>query len=352
MGKKMKALYYAKPGRENASICEMPWPVCGDDDVIIHVESCSICHGVEGDHDKPAGSGCCSYPLIPGHEFAGVVEEVGKNVTTVKPGDRVTADNTQTCGKCYYCKKGDLIHCPDKLNVGNKANGAFAEYVKVKEAKVIHMPDSMTFNEAALTEPVACCIHSMDQMNIRYDEDVLVLGAGPMGMIIAQLAKHSNAGHVVVCASSQAKLDVVKSFGIDTVLMDRNDYSKHEKELLEKFPLGFDCLFDTTGAEELVYTIPKLMKMGGRVLGYGYYRGENPTLRFPFCEFWDKELTYYSSLSQVGDFQRAIDAIAQGKVRAKDMISGEYDLDHYFDGLKQVLTERDTIKVVIHSDQG
>lgn len=242
----MKALYYEKPLRENASIREMPDPVCGSHDIVIRVMSCSICHGVEADHEAPGGSSCSGYPLIPGHEFAGYVHEVGDAVTTFRVGDRVTADNTVPCGVCHYCKKGDFIHCPDKRNLGNKADGGFAEYVKVAEGKAVRLPDHVSFNEGCLSEPVACCMHSMDQMNIRYGDDVLVMGAGPMGMILAMLASHSNANHVVVCASSVAKLEKVKALGIETVLMDRGDYSKHEKKLLSRYPLGFDCLFDAT----------------------------------------------------------------------------------------------------------
>ena len=344
----MKALYYAKPLRENASICEKPYPVCGDDDVIIKVMSCSICYGVEADHEKPGGSGCSKYPLVPGHEFAGYVHEIGKNVKTVKPGDRVTADNTVPCGICFYCKKGDFIHCPDKRNLGNMSDGGFEEYVKVWESKTVLIPDHVSFDEACLTEPVACCMHSMDQMNIKYGDDVLVLGAGPMGIILAQLAKHSNANRVAVIAPSQNKLDILDALGIETILMDRNDYSKHEKAVLDRFPLGVDCLFDATGAEELVFSTPKLMKMGGRILGYGYYRGENPQLRFPFNAFWDKELTYYSSLSQVGDFGRAMDAIAVGKVNTKILFSAEYDLDHYFEAIDRVMSDKNVIKVIVH----
>lgn len=347
----MKVLYYAKPMRENASIRQWPDPVCAADDVIIKVMSVSICHGVEGDHDKPNGSGCSAYPLIPGHEFAGVVTEVGANVTTVKVGERVTADNVVTCGKCFYCKKGDFIHCPDKRNLGNKADGGFAEFVKVQESKIVKIPDHVSYNEACMTEPVACCMHAIDQMNIRYGDDVLVLGAGPMGIILAQLAAHSNARNVTVVASSKEKLAVVKSLGIDTILMDRNDYSKHETEIFKRYPLGVDCLFDATGAEELVYSTPKLMKMGGKILEYGYYRGEKPTLRFPFNEFWDKELTYLTCLSQVGEFQRAMDAIASGKVNTKALLTAEYDLDHYFDAIDRYNTDRNILKLVIHPNQ-
>lgn len=347
----MKALYYAKPLRKNAGICEKPYPICGDEDVIIKVMSCSICHGVEGDHEIEGGSGCCKYPLIPGHEFAGYVYETGKKVRSCMVGDRVTADNVVTCGVCYYCRKGDFIHCPDKSNLGNVGDGGFAEYIKVPQRNIVHIPEHVSFNEACLTEPVACCMHSIDQVNIKYGEDVLIMGAGPMGMILAQLAAHSNAGHVVVCASSQKKLDMVKGMGIDTILLDRNDYNKHESAILERFPMGVDCLLDATGSEELVYSTPKLMKMGGKILGYGYYRGINPTLRFPFNTFWDKELTYYSSLSQVGEFQRAMDAISCGKVDVKVLVTAEYDLDNYFEAIDRNMQEKDVIKIIIHPNK-
>ena len=347
----MKALYYEKPLRENACICEKPYPVCGDDDVIIKIMSCSICHGVECDHEAEGGSGCSKYPLIPGHEFAGIVHEIGKNVKTCKVGDRVTADNVIPCGTCYYCRKGDFIHCPDKRNLGNVGDGGFAEFTKVPQRNIVLIPDHFCFNEACLTEPVACCMHSMDQMNIKYGDDILIMGAGPMGIILAQLAAHSNANHVVVCASSRKKLDIVSGLGIETILLDRSDYSKHETAILERFPLGVDCLFDATGSEELVYSTPDLMKMGGRILGYGYYRGDHPTLRFPFNSFWDKELTYYSSLSQAGDFQRAMDAIACGKVNTRILLTAEYDLDDYFEAIERNMHEKDVIKIIIHPNK-
>ena len=347
----MKALYYEKPLRINASICQKPYPICKDHDVVIKIMSCSICHGVECDHEVEGGSGCSKYPLIPGHEFAGYVHEIGKKVTTCKIGDRVTADNVVTCGTCYYCKKGDFIHCPNKKNLGNADDGGFAEFTRVNESKIVKIPDHVSFNEACMSEPVACCMHSMNQMNMKYGDDVLILGAGPMGNILAQLAVHSNANNVVVVASSQKKLDVLNKLGIETILMDRNDYSKHEAAIFKRFPLGVDCLFDATGAEELVYSTPKLMKMGGKILGYGYYRGSHPTLRFPFNEFWDKELTYLSTLSQVGDFQRAMDAIAIGKVNTKILLTAEYDLDHYFDAIDYVMNNRDVLKVIVHPNK-
>ncbi|MGM0169599.1 chlorophyll synthesis pathway protein BchC [Enterococcus sp. AZ135] len=342
----MKALYYTEAGRKNGSVTDIPYPTCEEKQVIVKVESCGICIGVEEGHDT-TGTALSVYPVVPGHEFAGFVHEIGAGVKAVSVGDRVTVDNTLPCGECYYCKKNKPLHCRNFGSLGHNVNGGMAEYVLVSEDKVYKIPDHLSFNEAAMAEPVGCCIHAMDQLNIKYGDEIVVLGAGPQGMILAQLAKHSNASKVIVIGSTQEKLDVLENLGIDTILMDRNDYSKHEKELFSKMPHGADCLIDATGAQELVYESAKLMKMGGKILGYGYYHG-GADLAFPFSTFWDKECTYLSTLSQTGDFDRAVDAIATGKVNTKILLTEEYDLDHYFDALDRNMTDRSVIKLIIH----
>lgn len=342
----MKALLYTEAGRENGKVTDIPYPECMDDQVIVKVMCCGICIGVEQGHDT-TGTSLSKYPVVPGHEFSGIVHEVGKNVKNCRVGDRVTVDNTVPCGTCYYCKKNKPIHCRDFGSLGHNINGGMAEYVVVSSQKVYHIPEHVTFEEASMTEPVACCVHAMDQIDIQYGDDVLVMGAGPQGLILAQLAKNSGAARVAVVGSTRKKLDILERLGIETILMDRNDYSVHENAVMEKFPLGVDCLIDATGAKELVYSVPKLMKMGGRIQGYGYYHG-GEELAFPFSEFWDRECTYLSTLSQVGDFGRAVDAIATGKVNTKVLISNEYALDDYFDALDFNINSRDAIKVLIH----
>lgn len=342
----MKALYYKDAGRKNAGIMEIPIPKAGPKEVVIKVISCGICIGVEAEHDKN-GTSLSEYPVVPGHEFSGIITEVGSEVENFCVGDRVTADNTVPCGECYYCKKNKPLHCRNFGSIGHNIHGGMAEYVLVSEKKVYKIPDHVSFNEAAMAEPVGCCIHAMDQLNIQYGDEVVVLGAGPQGMILAQLAQHSNASKVVVIGSTQEKLDILEKLGIQTILMDRNDYSKHEKALYEMMPYGADCLIDATGAQELVCSAPNLMKMGGRILGYGYYHnGED--LKFPFSDFWDRECTYLSTLSQTGDFDRAVDAIATGKVNTKVLLTAEYDLDHYFEALDRNMTDRSVIKIIIH----
>ena len=249
----MKALVYDKAGRKNSSIRDIPYPKCGPDDVIVKVMSASICKGAEHDHDlEGVGTGLAVYPVVPGHEFSGYIEEVGENVTKFKVGDRVCADNTEYCGDCYYCRREESNYCPTFGSLGHSINGGFEQYAKVKKEKVFHIPDTLSFNAAALAEPVACCLHAVDRCQVRYGDSVVVLGAGPMGLILAQLLTHSNASDVILIASTQSKLDKAKEMGVKTtILMDRNDYSVHAEKVKAIHPLGVDIIVDATGSPAL-----------------------------------------------------------------------------------------------------
>ena len=285
MAKTMKALMYDKAGRENSSVRQIPYPECGDDEIIIKVMSCSICKGAEHDHDNGKGTDLAKYPVVPGHEFAGYVHEVGKNVTAFKPGDRVTADNTEYCGDCYYCRREESNYCPTFGSLGHNINGGFAEFVRVKKEKVFHIPDHLSFNAAALSEPVACCIHAVDRANIRYGDTVVIFGAGSMAQILGQLFKASNAEKVYMIAGKSSKLELAAKYGIIPIEMDRNDYSVHEKALLKENPLGVDLIIDATGSTKVISESMKLLKKGGTLLQYAIvHSGEkvemDPVLMF------------------------------------------------------------------------
>lgn len=240
----MKALVYERPGA--CSIRELPMPVCGEDEVIIKVMAASICKGADRRHHT-TGHKLGRYPITTGHEFAGYIYKIGGAVKGWNIGDRVTADNAVPCGKCYFCKREMYTHCVDFQSVGHSIPGGFAQYVKVKDNSLFKIPDTIPFNEACMTEPVACCIHAMDRLDVKFGEDVLVFGAGPNGMILAQLLKHSNANQVVCLAPTQSKLDVLNGYGVDTILMDRKDPEIHKKAVFERFPYGVDAIVDATG---------------------------------------------------------------------------------------------------------
>ena len=347
MAKTMKALMYDKAGRENSSVRQIPYPECGDDEIIIKVMSCSICKGAEHDHDNGKGTDLAKYPVVPGHEFAGYVYEVGKNVTGFKPGDRVTADNTEYCGDCYYCRREESNYCPTFGSLGHNINGGFAEFVRVKKEKVFHIPDHLSFNAAALSEPVACCIHAVDRANIRYGDTVVIFGAGSMAQILGQLFKASNAEKVYMIAGKSSKLELAAKYGIIPIEMDRNDYSVHEKALLKENPLGVDLIIDATGSTKVISESMKLLKKGGTLLQYAIVHSGEKVEMDPVLMF-NNELTYTASFCQSHNFGRAVDVLASGIVDGDSLVTGEFPLDDFYKGLDETVKDRNSIKVIIH----
>lgn len=348
--KMMKALVYDAAGREHSGIRMIPYPKCGDDEIIIKVMSASICKAVETDHDSGRGTDLAKYPVVPGHEFSGIVYEIGKNVTKFKVGDRVTADNTEYCGDCYYCRKEESNYCPGFGSLGHNINGGFAEFVKVKKEKAFHIPDKISFNAAALCEPIACCLHAVDRSNIKFGDTVAVFGAGSMGLILAQLFKASNAKKVYLVATPSKKTELAEKMGIEVIAMDRNDYSKHETALHEKEPLGVNLVVDATGSPKVCEEGMKLLKKGGMVLQYALVHSDELMKLDPIYMF-NNELTFTTSFCQSHNFGRAVEMLEAGIVDGDALVTGEFTLDNFYAGLEENVADRNSIKVIIHPNK-
>ena len=338
----MKALVYDRPGV--CSIRDLPMPECGADEVVIKVMAASICKGADRRHHT-TGHKLGRYPITTGHEFAGYVYQVGSAVTTCKVGDRVTADNAVPCGKCYFCQREMYTHCLDFNSVGHSIPGGFAQYLKVKENFVFQVPEHLSFNEACMTEPVACCIHAMDRLDVKYGEDVLVFGAGPNGIILAQLLRHSNANRVVCLAPTKAKLDLVEAYGIETIQMDRNDPEKATKEVFRRFPYGVDAIVDATGSASVLPNCFQLLKKQGRLLQFSSTKDDEDIVINP-AYFYRNELQYYTSYCQVHEFGRAVDAMATGKVKVDRLVTKLYPLEDFPQAIEDVL-DHNVLKLVI-----
>lgn len=341
--KKMRALVYERPGA--ASIVNLPMPVCGEDEVVIKVMSASICKGADRRHHT-TGHKLGRYPITTGHEFAGYVHEVGAKVTCCKPGDRVTADNVVPCGSCYYCRINMFTHCENLGSIGHSIPGGFAQYLKVNERAVFKLPDNLSFNEGCLTEPVACCIHAMDRLDVKFGEDVLIFGAGPNGIIVSQLIKHSNAERVVALGSTQSKLDLLKEHGIQTVLIDRADPSKHRQELNHLFPRGVNAILDATGTSSVLEDCVQFLRKGGRLLQYSSPPDADMISISP-SYFYRNELQYYTTYCQAYNFGRALAAMESGKVKVDRLVTAEYLLDDFFKAIEDV-ANRNALKLIIH----
>jgi D-arabinitol dehydrogenase (NADP+) len=347
----MKALVHEKAGRPNASIKMVPYPTCADDEVIIKIMACGICKWAEISHDTVGGGGTLAkYPVITGHEFAGYIEEVGKDVADLKVGDRVTADNAVPCGKCWYCKNGKPLFCEHFGSHGHNLNGGFAQYMNIIARNVVKIPDWLPFDQASITEPVACAIEALDRADIKPGEEVLVSGMGPHGLILAQLCHFSSAQHSVAIGLVKSRLDTLAGYGVPTILADRNDPSVHEAAIAEMFPNGVDCIIDTSGSFAMVRSLMKFLRKGGRFVQYGsYHRSielDDPAQFFNDLHF--KNQSYIGVSCQVHNFPRAVEYMANRKCNVSSLVTHTFELDDYFQALDLNKTDKSALKVIIH----
>lgn len=342
----MKAVVYSQPGRANASIKEIPYPDCGSHDVIIKVMASGICKPAESSHDKN-GSILGRYPAVPGHEFAGIVEEVGTLVTTVQKGDRVTADNGVPCGKCFYCKNNQPVFCEEFGSMGHNLQGSMAQYIAVPEKNVYHLPGDISFDEACLSELVTCCLRAVERSSITYGENVAILGAGASGMILAQLFKNSYAGEVAILDSVESKLNIMSKKGIKTYLVDRNEYQNTVGKICCDFPYGFDIIVDATGSVDFVETMLACLKKGGRFIGYSFPSTMRKHVPIDMSKFIINEWTYLGTSFKY-TFSKSRDVIVSKKIDLISVITNSFTLDQYFKALDKNLQDQNEIKIIIH----
>lgn len=339
----MKAVVYDEP--KKFSIRELDTPECGEKQVLIKVKVCGICKTDIHIHN---GQFISQFPLTNGHEFTGVIEAVGSKVKAFKPGDRVVADNTVLCGECYYCRRNQPLYCENFYSLGCTGPGGFAEYVAVNNDKVFKISDRLSFDEAAFTEPTACAVHGMDRIDMQCGDNVLMFGAGPTGIILAQLLKHGGAGKVVVAAPSKFKLDVLNKLGIeDTIKIERNDDSKNEKLIKEKCPQGYDIIIDATGSPIMIESCFKYAKKGSKIVIYGVCNETDRISISPYDVFIN-EYKIIGSFAQTHCYDRAINALETGIVKVKDLVSHSFSLDDYGKALETVMSGKDSIKVLIN----
>ena len=323
----MKAVVYSGP--REFSIHEVADPQPGPDEVVLRTHITGVCGTDLHIHD---GGFFSAYPLIPGREIVGEVAWVGAGVDESLVGRLVAADNTDLCGHCYHCRRDEPLFCKNFRSLGVNAPGGFAERVLVQAAKCFPV-DDLAPEIAVMTEPTACAVHGIDVLAPSPGSDVLVFGAGPTGLVLAQLILHGGAARVVVAAPTEFKLELARSFGVDeTVRIDRVDPDPALEQLRTLAPEGFDIVVDATGAAAIVERCLPLVKIGGTFMIYGMADEE---ARVPFSPYdiFRRELTIKGSFAQTHCFDRAIAYLRSGRVRTEGIVTHRFSLDSYGEAL-------------------
>ncbi len=337
----MKAIVYTAPGQFEYRDVECP--AIKDDEILIKVKACGLCRT---DMHIHKGHFISEFPLINGDEFVGTVAEKGNDVNTLEIGDRVAADNTELCGHCDYCRKNQPLFCENFVSHGCNCAGGFAEYVAVKAEKAFKIA-TLSYNHAVMIEPTACAIHGMDVIGVKPGSDVLLFGAGPTGIIMAQLLKHNGAARLVVAAPAGKKLELAAKLAADEgVPVDKNDYAVHGKHITEQYPNGFDTVIDATGVPQLFKEGIKYVKKGGQLIAYGVYPESADVSINPY-EIFSRELTIKGSFAQTHCFDRALRYLESGKVRVDEMVTHTLPLKDYGEALKLMDEDKSVLKIAL-----
>ncbi len=314
------AVYY---GRHNLKVTEVDIPAVGDNQVRVKVKYCGVCGTDIHIYNGDGGAAEVVPPAIIGHEFSGVVEQVGANVKSVKPGDRVAVDPNDMCGECYFCRNGQAHFCTNSIGYGTTAPGGFAEYVVAKEKQVYKIPDNMSFQTAALVETVSCCVHGIDLCDIKAGQTVLIIGCGPIGLLMLQLAKLAGAGKIIASEIVPEKRELALKFGADIVVDPINEDLDH---ILNTNTENVDCVIECAGTIRTIEQAIHYAGKGATVMMFGLTAPDAVATIKPY-EIFQKELKVTSSFINPYTFSRAIQVLSTGKVVTDDIITDVIPLD-------------------------
>ena len=341
----MKAVRYQQP--ERWQLCDLPEPVPGAGEVRVRVRATGVCGTDVHLHHGEFGH---VYPLVPGHEVVGEVDQAGPGADGgaaggLSAGDLVAVDNMVSCGTCAMCRQARPAFCAALRAMGVFEDGGFAEYLVVPVVNC-HPAGDLGPDVAVLAEPTACALHGIDVLAPRAGCDALVFGAGPTGLILAQLLASAGAARVTVAAPTAAKLDLAAGWGAATVLASRAAPEHTAQQLRDLAPDGFDVVVDATGVPAVLAQCLPLTAVGGTVLVYGVTPEQAVWPVSPYDVF-RRELTIKGSFSQAYSFDRALRMLRAGRVQTTGMITHRFGLAGYGDALAAVAGDSGCLKAVV-----
>ena len=319
----MKALLLSR--YRQLEITEVPKPQPGQDEVLIRVAACGICgsdvHGYDG------SSGRRIPPIVMGHEAAGTIEELGSGVTQYAVGQRVTFDSTVFCGYCSPCLRGEINLCDHRQVLGVSCSeyrraGAFAECIAVPSRIVFALPQNLSFTEAAMLEAVSVAVHAVSLAETVRDKSTLVVGAGMIGLLCAQVLRASGAARVLVADIDASRLKLAESLGLAAILTD----GKNAADQIVKYTdgVGVDIAIEAVGTTETVNAAIESARKGGTVVLVGNISRE---VTIPLQKVVTRQIRLQGSCASTGEYPRAMDLLASGAVQVKPLITAVASLE-------------------------
>ncbi len=329
----MKALLLREYKR--LEITEMPVPEIRPGELLVRIRACGICgsdvHGYDG------STGRRIPPIVMGHEASGVVEAAASGADRFKPGDRVTFDSTVYCGRCHFCGRGQVNLCDNRRVLGvscadYRQHGCFAEYVAVPEAICHPLPQELSFEHAAMIEPVSIAVHAVARAGVAIGESAVVVGTGMIGLLVVQALRTAGAGKIIAVDVEPQKRQLAREVGADEAL------DGHEDELPRRIMgltagRGADLSVECVGATGPIQTAVACLRKGGRAVLVGNI---SPRAELSLQTIVTRELTLLGSCASCGEYPTCIDLLARRRIRVDPILSATAPLEQgpqWFDRL-------------------
>jgi L-iditol 2-dehydrogenase len=321
---------------------DVPRPA--DDEVLIRILRIGICgsdiHVYHGQHPYT------DYPIVQGHEVSGIVEKTGESVKGFTKGDYVTFMPQVTCGRCYSCTNGMYHICDDLKVMGFQIDGAAQEYFPVKSEMVLKLSSGMNLEEGALLEPAAVAVHAVKRSGDISSKNVVVLGAGPIGNLTAQIAAGMGAHKVMITDINDFRLELAGQCGIDFTV---NPLREELGEVIDK-RFGFskaDIIFECVGSQDTISQSVSLARKGSTIVVVGVF-GEKPVIDLGMIQ--DREIMLLGTLMyQKDDFLKAMELASNGKVKLGKLITDTFSIKDYKEAYNHIEENRDRVMKVLVS---
>lgn len=343
----MKAFVFID--KQRIELQERPRPEVHSGEVLVKVEYCGICGS---DVHGYLNGIMISRGVVPGHECCGVVAKVGDEVKNFQPGDRVVVKPIAQCGKCYWCQRGEYSLCPigskQALGISPNCDGGYAEYVRVPHPNemLYKLPPQVTFEQAALVDPLATSLHAIRMSRFKPGDRVLIIGAGMIGLAALQFLQLGGAGKIVVLEISEKRSHIARELGADIVLKPNSDGKQLRKSILDiTDEIGPDIVFDCAGVPFSFQNSLYFVKRGGQVIVVGVNEEDVPISNYTMVL---REIEMKGVVGYYDEFKYVIEFLEKGKINTEVLISDIIplgDLDEK--GFKRLIASRDDIKILV-----
>lgn len=321
MTQTMRAAVLVRPGQ--FEVQDIPRPEPGRDEVLVRISRVGICgtdlHIFNGHYASE------NLPMVPGHEFTGTVATLGEGVVGLTVGCPVVVDMNIGCGTCFWCRRNEILNCPEMQQMGITIDGAFAEYISVPARLVIPAPQEVADDVLALTEPLACVVRCARKANVTFGQSVVVLGAGPIGNLHVQLLRTIGAAPIIVADLSEERVRMALEAGADVGAT--NPTELQETVLRHTAGRGADVVIESVGLPALYERATRLIRKGGHIAAFGL-TGAGETLPVDILQTILQENSIKGSVAGMGqDMHDALTLLTHGRIKTDHFTGASYPLE-------------------------